>query len=156
MKTIEKLLLKACGYTVLILGLFYLFGVLSAPGAALINAKTFLIILLFGFLISCAGLVLECKKIHMALRVLIHYIVLLISFYCVFITSGNIKADSAAKIFIAAAIFTLFYGIMFGFVYILRFVIKKSDQALEKKNAKNVSKKAKTSSYKPLYKSDDE
>ena len=156
MKTLENLLLKACGYTVLILGLFYLFGTVTGSNVTLISAKSFLTIALFGLLISLSGLLLHIKKIHIIIRVLLHYLLLLASFYAVFILSGNIKTENAGQVFVAAIIFTLFYALMFGFVYIIRLVIAKTDKMIDEKNSKNIPQKAKKSSYKPLYKGDDD
>lgn len=154
MKTIENLLLKACGYTIFILGLFYLFGAITGSGEVFIGAKNFLTIALFGLCISFAGLLLTYKKMNIVFRVLIHYLVLLLAFYTVFIVSGNIKAENAGQIFVAAVIFSVFYALMFGFVYIFRLIITKSDNAINDKKQKNTAQKAIKSSYKPLYKSE--
>ena len=156
MKTLENLLLKACGYIVLILGLFYLFGTITGSNMTLIGTKSFLTIALFGLLISLSGLLLQSKKIHIVIRVLLHYLLLLVSFYVVFIISGNIKTENAGQIFVAAIIFTVFYALMFGFVYILRLVIAKTDKMIDENNSKNTSQKSKKSSYKPLYKSEED
>ena len=155
MKTIENILLKACGYTVFILTLFYLFGLLSEIGAAFINFSTFLTIALFGLLISLAELVFKIEKIHTALRVLIHYIVLLIAFNVIFIASGNLSANTTGQIFSAIIIFTVFYVIMFGLVYIFRRFIQKTDKCIDTKRAKNNIDNRKENEYKPLYRSDD-
>ena len=156
MKTLENILHKACSYTVIILGLFYLFGTLTGSNVTLINAKSFLLIALFGLLISLAELILHIKKIHVLIRVLLHYLILLISFYTVFISSGNIKAENAGQIFVAAVIFTIFYAFMFGFVYILRRFISKADKNIIQKQSKNNTQKTKKSSYRPLYKNEDD
>ena len=155
MKTIENLLLKACGYTVLILGLFYSIGALNDLGAAYISFSSFLLIALFGLLISVAGLLLKCNKIHIIIRVLIHYLVLLISFYVIFITSKNIPTDSTGKILIASVIFTVFYAIMFCFVYIIKHFIRKTDMFVDNKIEKKYAANAKKNVYKSLYKSED-
>lgn len=155
MKTIENILLKACGYTLLILTFFYLFGLIGDVGAALIGFTTFMTIALFGLLISLAELAFQIKRIHIVFRVLIHYIVLLAAFNVVFISSGNISAKTAGEVFTAIVIFTVFYAIMFGLVYIVRRFIAKSDKLIDNKKAKINDENHKKNEYKPLYRSDD-
>lgn len=155
MKTLENILLKACGYTVLIMTVFYLFGLIGEIGAAFISFTTFLTVALFGLLIALAELVLNIRKIHIAFRVLIHYLVLLVAFNVVFISSGNLSVSSGGEIFSAIVIFTVLYAIMFGLVYIIRRFITKGDSFIDKNKFKNHDKKRKESEYKPLYRSDD-
>ena len=146
MKTIENLLLKACGYTVSILALFYFAGTVSDFTNAFIDFKTFLVILLFGTMISLSELILKAPKLHKLLKLLIHYIVLVLS--------GNIAKKGAGAIFSSLIIFTFFYVLMFLASYFVRKAIKKMDKHLDKNGKKKVPQKKKNE-YKSLYKEED-
>ena len=63
-------------------------------------------------MIAAAGLIFSVNRIHAIFRVLIHYAVVLTGFIVIFAARGNLKIDSAAKIFVAIVIFTLFYAII--------------------------------------------
>jgi len=155
MKRIENILLKACGYTVFFLLLFYVFGAVSKYTDQYIDIKTFLIILLFGFIISVAGFILTIEKIKIPLRILIHYVALFIAFYAVFIISGNLKTGGASVVFSAIVIFTFLYAIVFAAVFFVRKAVKKADAAINKKIAKNAQTDLPKAKYKSLYKNED-
>ncbi len=82
-----------------------------------ISFPQYLLILLFSFLIAGAGLLLSLPRLHVALRILIHYAVILTGFIVIFAVAGNLNFDSSAKIFVAIVIFTFFYAIIMA-VYI--------------------------------------
>ena len=154
MKTLEKLLLKACGYTVTILFLFYIAGTVSEFTAPYIDFKTFSVILLFGALISLSDLILKIEKLSSPIKVLIHYAVLFCTFTATFLFSGNIAKRGATAIFSALIIFTFFYAIIFTLAYFLRKYVRKADSKIDKITLiKLEAKKDKT--YKKLYKSED-
>ena len=154
MKFLENLILKSCGFTLSILFIFYLGGTIADFTNPYIDFKTFLTVLLFGTLIAVAGLLFKIEKMHIALRVLIHYLVLFISFTVIFIISGNISAKGAAAIFTSLIIFTFFYAIMFTAAYFLRKLIKNADARIDK-NAHPRPASKKRSEYKKLYKNED-
>lgn len=154
MKTIENLLLKACGYTVSILALFYFAGTVSDFTNAFIDFKTFLVILLFGTMISLSELILKAPKLHKLLKLLIHYLVLFCAFTVIFVLSGNIAKKGAGAIFSSLIIFTFFYVLMFLASYFVRKAIKKMDKHLDKNGKKKVPQKKKNE-YKSLYKEED-
>lgn len=154
MKRLENFLLKACGFTVAILTLFYLFPALSRAANESISFSTFALIFGFGMLISIATMIFEIKSINLVLRILIHYIALMVAFCTVFISTGNISADTPAKIFTAVIIFTVFYAFFFG----LTVGIKKLVRLIDDKADKHSNTKRKTNSkaeskkpYKSLY-----
>ena len=150
MKTIENIILKACGYTLTILFLFYLAGTIADFTNPYIDFKTFLFISLFGILISLAGLLLKIEKIHVSLRVLIHYVVLFVAFTVIFIISGNISKNGSAAIFSSLIIFTFFYALIFTASLFVQKFIKKADDSLDKKYASR-RKVQKKNEYKTLY-----
>ena len=152
MRTIEKLLLKACSYTVLILTMFYTFAQASKFASAYIDFGTFAIFLLFGAAISLADLVLGCVRLRVIYRIMIHYAVLLFVFCSVFVVKGKISLESAGTIFTSIIIFTVLYAIMFAIVYILRRATIKGDDFLAERTTKNDNKNIAKSQYKPKFK----
>ena len=155
MKKIENLLLHSTAYTVLILLIFYIFGAASDFTDAYISFPTFLTILGFGAIISVAGMIFSIKKIHLALRALIHYIVLLVAFCVIFITTGNISSGGQGAIFISVAIFTVFYFTIFAISLAVISAVRKADENIDKKIKAELKKEAKTAKYKSLYKSEE-
>ena len=153
MKIIENLILKACGYSSAILFLFYLAGTVADFTNPYINFKTFLFIALFGVVISIAELVLKVEKIHIFLRILIHYLALFCAFTVIFIISGNIAVKGPASIFSALIIFTVLYAVIFSALYFIRKAIKTADSKIDKKNTGSTGL-TKKSQYKSLYKED--
>lgn len=154
MKIVENLVLKACGYTLSILLLFYIAGTISDFTNPFIDFKTFLLILLFGSLISLTEPVFGIKNLHPMLKVLIHYFVLFCAFTATFVISGNIAKRGAAAIFSSLIIFTFFYAIVFTAMYFIRKLIKKADNGLDKR-MQSKAKKTKQSEYKSLYTKED-
>lgn len=153
MKKIKNLLLGACGYTVLILALFYIFAAISKFTDARIGFSMFTIIFGFGCLISLAGMILGIEKIKKPFRILIHYSILLVSFSVIFIVSGNIASSGAAAIFSAVVIFTFFYALIFALTYLAIHAVSSADKHIDKKLFAK-KKDIKKPPYKPLYSSD--
>ena len=149
MKKIEKLLLDACAYTVLISLLFLLFAQISGFTTATLSFWRFLLLTLFGAIIALANNIWSLKDWHYMLRLFIHYIALLAAFIAVFVISGNIKADGGAAIFVAIVIYTFLYALFFTIVYFG----KKSVNAVDKKlvSKKKVTDK-KEEKYSPRFK----
>ena len=150
MKKIENLLLKACGYTILILILFYAVAFTGFTTPA-IQLPTFLLILVFGIVISAAGMILYVNSLKPILRVLIHYAVMLVSFFIVFILGGKLHTGGSSTIFAAIILFTFLYALIFAIVYFIRRAVISADKAIDKKSAAQ-SKRKKKKPYTPLYK----
>lgn len=155
MKRIETIFLRASGYCVLILALFYAFGAINQYAIPYIDFRTFLTILLFGLIVSVAGFILTLEKLKMPLRILIHYIALFVAFYVIFIISGNLNTGGASVVFSAIVIFTFLYAVIFTSVYFIRKGIKKADSAIDKKSSKALESKTPKAKYKSLYRDDD-
>ena len=153
MKTLEKLILKACAYAVLVTTLFFIFTMMTSFTEAAIKMETFMLILLFGALIAVADLIFGIKKLRMGLRVLIHYGALLLTFIVIFIISGNITVNGPGAVFSAIFIFTILYAVLFLLVYLFVRSIKAVDTRIEKRIPKKEAEKPK---YKSLYKSDEQ
>lgn len=153
MKKIENLLLKACGYSLIILTLFFAVAALGNFTSAAIDFPTFLLIFVFGIIISTASMILYVQALKPIFRVMIHYAILLISFSVIFILAGKLGNGGASVIFSAIVIFTFLYAVIFAVTYLIRRAIKSADKALDKKNSSS-SKGNKNKPYTPLYKKD--
>ena len=149
MKKIENILLKSCAFTVLISALFFAFAKMTSRAEVKIGFTHFFIIFLFGIAISIANLVLEYDKLHVALRMLIHYVVLLIAFSVVFINMGNIAADGASAIFTTVFIFTFLYVFISLISYSIKKLIVKLDKRFDKKHTAPQKEKE---TYQPRFK----
>ena len=158
MRRLEKLFLSGCGYTVLILALFYLFAAISKFASPAILPKNFFLILAFGMIISCADTLYDVLNVKKVLKAIIHYFVLLIMFCVVFLISGNIAGDKSASIFIAIFVFTVLYFVLLLIVTLIKKTVNAADNIVEKKSKKGTDTKAKKSkeAYKPLYKVDND
>ena len=155
MKRIETIILRACGYCVLILSLFYAFGAINEYRKPYIDFKTFLVILLFGMIVSLGGFILTLERLKMPLRILIHYIALFTAFYVVFVVSGNLGAGGGSVIFSAVVIFTFLYSVIFASVYFIRKAIRKADSIANKKAPQKKTNENAKPKYKSLYKTED-
>ena len=154
MKRLENLLLKACGFTIAILTLFYLFPSLSKAQDEAISFSTFALIFGFGFVISVATMIFDIKSINLAIRLLIHYFSLMLAFCVVFISTGNISADSSAKVFTAVIMFTIFYAFFFALAYGIKKLVNHIDNKVDSRTNRNNGTKSKAerkSEYKSLY-----
>ena len=154
MKRLEKTLLAGCGYTVLILTLFYAFAAISEFTSAAITIQRYLLITAFGFIIAFAELMYASLNLKNWLRGLIHYGVLLTAFIAIFIISGNIKSGRASAVFAAIIIFTMLYFAFWGVVHLAKKTVRAADKRLNERAPKDKSEKPKKG-YKPLYGSDE-
>lgn len=153
MRRINKIFLTGCGYTVLILTLFYLFAAISQFVSTAIAPGQFALILCFGLLISFAEFMYEELKLKRIYKCIIHYTVLLLAFCVIFIGSGNISAQRPAAVFVAIMLYTILYFVVWAIVHFARKAIDRADDKLDKRTKiKNAEKKDKIKKeYKPLY-----
>lgn len=151
MRRINKLFLTGCGYAILILTLFYAFAAVSQFVSQAIAPGQFALILLFGFVISLAEFMYEELKVKKVFKCLIHYAVLLVAFYLIFVISGNISVQRPAAVFGAVVIFTALYFTVYAIVHLVRRAINGADDSLDKRSEIKNSKTSKKNSYKSLY-----
>lgn len=149
MRRIHKLFLVGCGYTVLILSLFYAFAAISEFVMPAIAPGQFALIFASGLVISLAEFMYEQLKVKKVLKCIIHYFVLMVAFCLIFIISGKISAQKPAAVFIAIILFTLLYFVIWTIVHFSRKAIDRMDDKLEKKNKAKQTKAKK--GYKSLY-----
>lgn len=153
MRKIEKLFLTGCGYSLLILTLFYIFAAITKFINPAITPGQFALIVLFGFIISLAELLYSILKLKKVLKCFIHYAVLFVAFLVIFIISGNIASAKASGIFVAIIVYTFMYFSIYLIVNLIRKTINAADDKLDAKLPKE--NKTKKAEYKPLYKSGD-
>ena len=88
-----------------------------------VTFRQFLLILLFSVLVALANRLLSVRRLHVALRVLIHYATLLAAFLVVFIWAGKLKISGPASVFLAIMIFSVLYLVFFlAAFFTLRFL----------------------------------
>lgn len=151
MKRLENLLLKGCGFTILILSLFYTFATIGNVNLAKIDFATFILIFFFGLLISLTTLILNIPHLKYPIRVLIHYASLLTTFFVVFLSTGNIKADTPANVFSAVIVFTALYSLLFGITALVKKLVKNIDKKMDGKSQASKTRKNDNQSYKSIY-----
>ena len=146
MNKVEKLILRACGYTVLLQFGFYIFSSIANTSSAYLPRRSFFLILIFGALISLSELLFEVLKFRWWLKVGIHYLSLLAIFLIVFVAPAK-SALADAGIVVCIVCYTLIYTVIFGMIYLLRRVIKSADFIRPEKANKNKTE----NSYTPRF-----
>lgn len=121
MKHIRSILVGGCVFTTVITLLFSIVAFIinraeGIYGTVSLPVSQFLLILLFSFVIATANHVFFLRRLHTALRLLIHYSALLISFIFVFVVAGNLRITGADSVFIAIVVFTVLYAILMAIV----------------------------------------
>ncbi|MBO4283758.1 MAG: DUF3021 family protein [Clostridia bacterium] len=125
---IRKILTSSCVICTVISVFFYFIAAIVNKVESLFNEsavtfRQFLLILLFSFLVALANRLLSVSRLHVALRVLIHYATLLAAFLVVFIWAGKLKINGPAAVFLSIMIFTVLYVAFFLASYFtLRFL----------------------------------
>lgn len=152
MKKLENLLLKACGYTIITMALFYLVALIGEFTKAAIDFQTFALIFLFGIVIATAGLILEIRSMRLVFRIILHYFVLLIAFFFVFLFAGKLGTAGTSVIFSAIVVFTFLYALIFTITYLIKRAVNGADSLI---SAKTGNKKNEKKPYTPLYKTKD-
>jgi hypothetical protein len=118
---------------------------------AAMDFKTFMLIFVFGVIISSAGLIFEIQRMHKALKVLIHYVILLISFFVIFFVAGKLGNAASSVVFSAIIVFTTLYAAISVITYLIKKVVNSADKIIDKSGKKVKEKKP----YTPLYKNKD-
>ncbi|MBP5427755.1 MAG: DUF3021 family protein [Clostridia bacterium] len=125
---VRKILVSTCVICTVISVVFYFIAAIVNEVESIFNEtavtfRQFLLILLFSFLVALANRLLSVPRLHIALRIAIHYVTLLAAFLVVFIRAGNLKISGAASVFLAIMIFTVLYIAFFLATYFtLRFL----------------------------------
>lgn len=127
-----KFLYPATAYYTVITMFFYLCGVffdLSDRHMVLTRSSAFLI-LLFSFVAVAANLLLktDIPKLHIAVKIFIHYVLYTLSFFFIFIKIAEYDAGTSSTI-ILVLVFSVIYFLICGIVFAIRGALKKSENA---------------------------
>ena len=145
MKFISRFLYHATAYTVAVTMLFFAFaklmGVESTPS---VTFGRYALIFAFGMVLSASEYVFSLDRLSRLLKHLIHYLVLAIAFFCVFLTVRS-ESDAfifdAATIFASLIIFTAFYLVGFGIIIMFRHALHANDGRSVKQASKAQKKR---------------
>lgn len=148
MKNIEKFLYHAAAYTVAISFLFFIFARIAGIDELSVSFGRYMLIFAFSLIISGSEFIFSLNKIPSALKYVIHYAVLCIGFFFVFL---SVQSSSGSSEFTPA---TVFAGIvLFSFLYFLIllavFLVKK---VKSKAKAKEEPKQKNSKVYTPKFK----
>lgn len=121
---VRKILVSTCVICTVISVFFFFFAAIvneveSLFSETAITFRQFLLILLFSFLVALANRLLSVQRLHIALRITVHYATLLAAFLVVFIRAGNLKITGSASLFLSVMIFTVLYAVFFAASYFL-------------------------------------
>ena len=123
MKQIERFLLHSTAYTVVIAIIFYLFSLIGGYENAEMTFSRFVLILVYGFLISGSEILLSIKRLKPIFRYAIHFLTLFTGFFVIFLSikseSGNMQF-TAATVFAALIIFALLYSLIMISVFLIK------------------------------------
>ena len=124
-KLIKKALNLSCIYFTIITACYILILQLAniSDGDAAVEATRVLLYFLASVLISVAHTIYSIKKLHMAARVIIHYLICVFAFYTCFLLPVNMRASF---MFTGTVIFTVVYAIAMGIVALFRARLKKN------------------------------
>lgn len=105
------------------------------------------ILLLFAFIASLAALIFSVRKLHTAIKVVIHYIICFLDMYlCVFViffkTSGmeqHVEGYTPSQILVASVMFTVVYAVVIAVCLIIGKVSNKKRSVTYTKQFKELS-----------------
>lgn len=151
MKKFLDFILRGCGYTVMIAFILYTVLAISGVTDQGIPVSKFVAVFAYGLLAAGAQSAYHTLKVNLAIRVAVHYTMLLAGFIALYLTSGVNASVNASKIFIAITIFTLLYALASAFCVGIKNLVSKSMPATSKKPVQEQKPK---SEYKPRFGSD--
>ncbi len=110
-KLIKKALASSCIYFTVITALYMLILQIANIGddAAAVEAHRVLLFFIASVLFALAGVLLGAKKLHLALRIVLHYAICVFAFYTCFILPTNMQASFVMT---GIVLFTLLYVIV--------------------------------------------
>lgn len=148
MKQIERFFLHSTAYTVVITIIFYIFSLFGGYENAEMSFSRFLLILVYGFLISGSEILFVLQTLKPIFRYIIHFSVLFTGFFVIFLSikneSGNMQF-TAATVFAALIIFALLYALIMISVFFI-------GKIRRTKNGKTVSEQSTANVYKSRFK----
>ncbi len=133
---ISKFLYRGTAYTAIISILFFIFAKLLDVSDLHLSFSRYLIILAFGMIVSATEFVFTFNKLPRIAQYFIHYFVLSIAFFFVFLNIRKSSGDfefAPSTVFASLAVFTCFYFIILGIVFITKKAISKQEKKTNKK-----------------------
>ena len=114
MKTIVRLWHQFCAiYTVSALLLLFLNFVMTGSLAqASINARAFMLLFLFALLFAAGNLTLSISRIAYAVRVLLHFVLVLTGGFCFLYLPNNVASASSGKLLMLLLMAILYWIVM--------------------------------------------
>lgn len=88
--------------------------------------RIILIVLAFSFIFNLANMVLTSKKLHLSLRIAIHYVATAVSFFVLFINASDYNPGNGFTI-VLMLVYTLVYALICAVVLGVRSAHKKSE-----------------------------
>ena len=148
MKTLNRIIAQGCIISTVITLCFSVFlkasKVLTHPALAL---SQYFLILSFSFAIALANLLLSLKALPKIARISIHYVVLLVAFFVIFILSSKIQKPTQSQIFIFFFLFTVLYAVYFGTAVLAKKLLPKLTKSKNQPEGSATKKQTYTSLY---------
>ena len=131
-----RFIFHTTAYTVGISILFFIVASLLQIEELSISFLRYMTIFSFSLVLSGSEFIFSVKKLHIAARWILHYCVLCIAFFAVFLTVQNSSGEyefNGATIFAAVIIFTVIYVVASLFIVF----VTKSDKTISKAKKKD-------------------
>ena len=124
---IARLIYPTALYFTVITLTLYIAGSLMSTGSRnmIPTLRTILLTLCFSFVIDVANILLTVKKLHLSLRIALHYVLLTASFLLLFFNAADFD-PSRGLIIVAGVAFTVLYAIICAVTFAVRGAVKKS------------------------------
>ncbi len=110
LKKFREYACTSCLYTVLMTLFLCIFSLLSDISNAGFSVKQFLLLLLFGAILTASAALLHIKSVSAIVCRLLHYAVTMISFLLIAVATDKLDSK-AGKIIVAAVVYTCVYAI---------------------------------------------
>ncbi|MBQ8372096.1 MAG: DUF3021 family protein [Clostridia bacterium] len=146
MKNLKKMLFDGAMLTVIIMMIYYLIanivvGATEGASAVTVTFGRFMLIFLFGMLIALANLLYRVLDISLALKIILHYALTLVGFALVFLVGQSTEGHNVgAWIFSRIIIFTVFYFLFVGAVYLAKYLLSEPGKGGRRKSSKPAAK----------------
>lgn len=134
MKIISKakeVLLRTCAIFTAITFLMCLLGTLLSGGKLATTLPALLGFFAFSFLLAILGEILRLKKLHLGLRIVLHFVGTIASFYGIFVSIGSFSKKTSG-VLVMLILFSLLYAI----IAVTVLLIKRAKQGSKRDNAK--------------------
>lgn len=154
MKLIKKIAFATAIFALAINALYLIAPLILQPYSETspsISIPQYIVILIFSFVIALANRIFDAEKLHKALKILIHFAAVTVSFIVLF-SSWNPEAfQKASSYFIAIFLFAIVYAIVFAGIAVCKKIYAKSKLSKPAPVAKPKANKKNEEEYKPRF-----